>query len=175
MHLNNKIRPSTALISRLVALQNVIRKSPRLPKGAATIRPSYILQTAMRIRFYNDDKTAYVTIRPEEYKLYVKKPRKARKVMPLPKASNPTLASSFATLEALDAVEAKLKFMALIEDFETTLKNSGKDAMISLKLGYKSGYQLSLKPNKTSMWFNVSAPTVIECVEKYLKGEFDNA
>lgn len=93
--------------------------------------------------------------------------------MPIPKQSTKVNATSFRALEALGEAEAKLKFMSLLEDIETTLQNSGKDCMISIKLGYKSGYQLSLKPNKTAMWYNVSGETLLDCIDQYLLGEFD--
>jgi hypothetical protein len=59
----------------------------------------------------------------------------------------------------------------LILDFETTLQQIGVKGMISLKLGYKSGYQLSLGQNKE--YSNINRATLIECLEAYLVGDWD--
>lgn len=95
--------------------------------------------------------------------------------MPIPKQVKPTSGTSHPALLAMGEVEAARTFIDLLEDIETTLANSGKDAMISIKLGYKSGFQLSLKTSKTGMWYNISAPTLIEAIKTYLEGDFDNA
>jgi len=126
----------------------------------------------MRIRFYSEDGKQYVTIRPEEFKDCVKKRRKG-KAMPIPKPSKQSVGTSDAAILALSEAEGKGLILALVQDFETTLQNSGKDAIISLKLGYKAGYQLSLKTSKTSMWYNVSGTTIAECFGRYLEGDFD--
>jgi hypothetical protein len=128
----------------------------------------------MRVRFWSETGDQYVTIRPEEFKGTVKK-RRERKTMPIPKQSKPNVDTSYAAILAMGEAEAKGLLIALVEDIETTLQNSGKDGMISLKLGYKSGYQVSLKTSKTGMWYNVSCPTLLDCFNQYLQGEFDNA
>jgi hypothetical protein len=128
----------------------------------------------MRIRFWSEDGTRYVTIRPEEFKDYVKK-RREGKVMPLPKQVKPPTSTSNPTILAMGEAEAKALLAAFLEDIESLLTSAGKDAMISIKLGYKNGYQLSLKTGKTSMWYNISAPTLVDCINLYLQGEFDNA
>jgi hypothetical protein len=116
----------------------------------------------------------YVIIRPEDFKLCVRKTREPKtriKAMPLPKRAIITPTNSSSVLAAHDAEENASLFKALILDLENTLTQLGKSGIIMLKAGLKSGYQLSLGVNKE--YSNISRPTLIECVEAYLLGEFD--
>ena len=59
----------------------------------------------------------------------------------------------------------------LITDTENTLTATGEKAMITMKLGYKTGYQMSIGENK--QWSNCTRDTLLEAMQAYLKGEFD--
>jgi hypothetical protein len=116
----------------------------------------------------------YCTVRPEEFAVCVKKtrpPKIRKRTMPLPKKVAPTNLSSSIALAAHDAEENANLFKALILDFESTLQQLGKAGIITLKVGYKTGFQLSLGVNKE--YSNVSRSTVLECLEAYLMGDFD--
>jgi len=91
--------------------------------------------------------------------------------MPLPRKVVPTTTSSSNALAALDAERSASLLRALILDLETTLQQLGKSGIITLKTGYKSGFQVSLGVNKE--YSNVSKPTLLECLEAYLLGDFD--
>jgi len=83
----------------------------------------------------------------------------------------PTTTNSLSVLNAHDVEENASLFKALILDLEDTLQKLGKSGIITIKAGYKSGFQLSLGVNKE--YSNISKPTIIECIEAYLMGEFD--
>jgi hypothetical protein len=115
----------------------------------------------------------YCTIRPEEFKLCVKKtrPPKVRNTMPIPKKRVISQKSSSSQLSALDAESIATLFTEFLLDSENTLTAMGNKAMISLKLGYKSGYQVSIGEGKE--WSNVTRETLLDAFVDYLKGEFD--
>jgi hypothetical protein len=62
-------------------------------------------------------------------------------------------------------------FTEFLLDSETTLTAMGKKAMITMKLGYKSGFQVSIGEGKE--WTNVTRETLLDAVVDYLKGEGD--
>lgn len=91
--------------------------------------------------------------------------------MPLPRKAATISSSSSNALTALDAERLASTFKALILDLESTLQALGKSGIITLKVGYKSGFQLSLGANKE--YSNINKPTLLECLEAYLIGEFE--
>lgn len=95
--------------------------------------------------------------------------------MPVPKTSSTPTESSLSALSALPEAAKSELLTALIADLEATLRVSGKDAMISVKLGYKTGFQMSYKAGKTSSWLNVNRATMLDCIKAWLEGDFDNA
>jgi hypothetical protein len=126
----------------------------------------------MRIRFYSEDLTQYVTIRPEEFKLCVKKTRQKKvKKMPVPKRQNGFAKNSTEALQTQSTGDKASLLEALISDIEQTLTAQGKEARINFKLGYRAGYQLSIGIGKE--WSNVSRETVFDCIVAYLEGDFD--
>ncbi len=127
----------------------------------------------MRIRFYSTDMSQYVTIRPEEFKLCVKRTKspKVRKRMPLPNRVTQTSLTSNVIMSKLSQEEKALLLESLVADSEESLTAMGKKAIVSLKLGYRNGYQVSIGEGKD--WSNVTRPTLLEAIQAYLKGEFD--
>jgi hypothetical protein len=91
--------------------------------------------------------------------------------MPIPKKLPTVSKSSQSQLSVLDAEAIATLFTEFLLDSESTLTAMGKTAMISLKLGYKSGFQISIGSGKE--WSNVTRDTLIEAAVDYLKGEFD--
>ena len=91
--------------------------------------------------------------------------------MPLPKKALTTNSSSSNALSVLDAERSASIFKALILDLESTLQALGKTGIITLKVGYRTGFQLSLGANKE--YSNINKLTLLECFEAYLVGEFD--
>jgi hypothetical protein len=91
--------------------------------------------------------------------------------MPVPKASTSLSLNSKELIARLSQEEKSDLLTEMVADFETTLQAMGKKSMISLKLGYKNGYQVSIGEGKE--WSNVTRPTLLEAILSFLKGEFD--
>jgi hypothetical protein len=127
----------------------------------------------MRIKFYSPDMAYYVIIRPEDFKLCVRdtRPPKVRQKMPVPVKSTSLLLDSRQLIARLSQEEKSDLLTLLIADCEASLQAVGEKGMITMKLGYKSGYQVSIGVNKE--WSNVTRPTLLEAIHAYLKGEFD--